>query len=252
MSHHAALAGVPGVPETSLSQALLAALPRNRAPAPWSGVCDAVLWVGRGGSAVTAALPPALHARGLAVVAGMVRYRGTPVGPYDEVLGVVGSHTGLRPWGSVVFMAVDSGESLVGGRSNWAMPKTSATFEGHVAAGSTCTARGADAVAWQVTATSRVLGPAVPLRAAGFARQVFPDGRVGSSRLSVRARVRAAVVGVGVESDGPLTSWLRSGRHLGLVVENARFTLAEPSLEPVRRRGGSGRRAPRPSGRPRR
>jgi hypothetical protein len=229
LSQTAALAGVPGVPETSLSPALLAAVPGNRAPAPWSCVCDAVLWLGRGGAAATAALPPALHgARGLGVVGGMVRYRETPVGPYDEVLGMVGSHTGLRPWGSVAFMAVDSAESLVGGRTNWAMPKTLAAFEGDVAAGSTFTARGADAVRWQVTATSRVLGPAVPLGAAGLARQVFPGGGVGSSRLSARARVRPAVVTVEVGSGGPLASWLRPGRHLGLVVEDARFTLAEP------------------------
>jgi hypothetical protein len=219
----------------------------NGAPAPWTCVCDAVLWLGRGGSAATGALAPALHgARSLAVVGAMVRYRETPVGPYDEVLGLVGSHTGLRPWGSVAFMAVDSRDSLVGGRINWALPKTLATFEGEVAAGSTFTARGADAVPWQVTARSRVLGPSVPLGAAGVARQVFPEGGVGSSRLSARARVRAAVVTVDVASDGPLTSWLRSGRHPGLVVQDARFTLAEPSLVPVPPRcRGRGRRTDR-------
>ena len=241
MSQTAALAGVPGVPETRLSQALLATLPENSAHAPWSCVCDAVLWFGRGGAAATAALPPPLRraARGLGVVGGMVRYRETPVGPYDEVLGLVGSHTGARPWGSVAFMAVDSPASLVGGRTNWAMPKTLAGFEGDPAPGSTVVAWGRDEVRWQVTASSKPLAPAVPMVAAGQARQVFADGTVGSSRLSARARVRPALVAVDVVSDGPLAAWLRPGRHPGLVVQDARFTLAEPSLVPVRRRAGA-------------
>jgi hypothetical protein len=228
MSRTAALAGVPGVPETSLSRALLETLPEHDAPAPWSCACDAVLWFGRGGSAATAALPPVLRrrARGLGVVGGMVRYRGTPVGPYDEVFGSVGSHTGLRPWGSVAFMAVDSRASLVAGRTNWALPKTLATFEGDL--GSAFTARGDDDVQWQVTVSFRVLAPAVPLVVGGEVRQAFPDGRVGNSRLSVRARVRPAVVTVEVGSEGPLASWLRPGRHLGVLVSDARLSLAAP------------------------
>jgi Acetoacetate decarboxylase (ADC) len=235
MSAATDLAGVPGVPETLLSRALLARLPEHPAPAPWRCVCDAVLWFGRGGVAATAALPPALRcsSRGLGVLGAVVRYRETPVGPYDEVLGMVGTRIGLRPWGSVAFMAVDSLASLVGGRGNWAMPKTLGAFEGDVAGGSTVTAHGADEVAWRVTASSRPLGPAVPVAGRGLARQVFPGGHVGSSRLSARGRVRPAVVTVGVDSDGPLASWLRPGRHLGVVVQDARFTLAEPSLAPV-------------------
>jgi hypothetical protein len=200
-----------------------------------------VLWFGRGGAATTAALPPPLRraARGLGVVGGVVRYRETPVGPYDEVLGLVGSHTGARPWGSVAFMAVDSAASLVGGRTNWAMPKTLAGFEGDPTPGSTVVVRGRDEVRWQVTASSRPLAPAVPVVAAGQVRQVFADGTVGGSRLSVRARVRPALVTVDVVSEGPLASWLRPGRHLGLVVQDARFTLAEPSPVPVRRRAGA-------------
>jgi hypothetical protein len=254
MSQTAALAGVPGVPETRISQALLSTLPANVAPAPWSCVCDAVLWFGRGGPAATAALAPPLRraARGLGVVGAMVRYRETPVGPYDEVLGMVGSHTGARPWGSVAFMAVDSGASLVGGRTNWAMPKTLAAFEGDPAPGSTVVARGDDEVRWEVAASSRVLGPAVPVAAAGRARQVLPGGGIADCRLSARGRVRPALVTVEVVSDGPLASWLRPGRHLGLVVQDARFTLAEPSLVPVRPRAGARGDGGRPGGRPRR
>jgi hypothetical protein len=243
MSSTADLAGVPGVPETLVGEALLASLPAHHAPAPWTGDCDAVLWFGRGGAAATAALAPALRGsgglgrgpgrsgRGLGVVGAVVRYHGTPVGAYDEVVGMVGSWTGIRPWGSVAFMAVDSPASLVAGRAAWAVPKTLAAFEGDLAGGSTVTARSAAGVGWRVDVSSRPFGPTVPLRARGVARQQFPGGGVGRSRLSVRGRARLALVTVAVESEGPLATWLRPGRHVGLVVQDARFALAEPQAE---------------------
>src|SRR5687768_13959018 len=64
MAATTALDRVPGVPETLLSRVLLAGLPQEAAPAPWGCVCDAVVWLGRGGAAATAALPPALRVRG--------------------------------------------------------------------------------------------------------------------------------------------------------------------------------------------
>lgn len=224
------LTGVAGVPETLLSEALLARLPENLSEAPWTCAAEAVLWLGRGGRAARAALPPALRdgARGLAVVGGMVRYQDTPVGRYDEVLGIVASNSGVRPWGNVAFMSVDSEASLVGGRTNWAMPKTLAKFTGEVGSGETITATGADETAWQVTATPRVIGPAVPLKTKGIARQEFPGGRVGDCLLTARARIRPAIVTVEVSSDGPLPTWLTPGRHLGAVAESVTFTLGEP------------------------
>src|SRR4051794_15784852 len=85
------ITGVGGVPECVLSQALLARLPVDVPPAPWSGQCEAVVWVGRGGQPARAALPAALRgtARAVAVVGAMIRYSDTPVGAYDEVLGMV-------------------------------------------------------------------------------------------------------------------------------------------------------------------
>ena len=224
------LTGVAGVPETAVSDTLLATLPATGAPAPWDCVCEAVVWFGRGGRAAREALPPALRddAPGLVVVGGVVRYLETPVGPYDEVLGMVGSRTGLSPWGSVAFMSVDSEPSLVGGRTNWAMPKTLGAFEGEVGDRRTVTATGADETRWRVSVTPNALGPALPVRTRGRARQEFPGRRVGDSPLRASGRIRPAVVTVDVDSDGPLASWLRPGRHLGAVVERARFTLAEP------------------------
>ena len=224
------LTDVAGVPETAVSEALLARLPANLAPAPWECVCEAVVWFGRGGRSATQALPPALRDRasGLAVVGAVVRYLDTPVGPYDEVLGMVGARTGLKPWGSVAFMSVDSEASLVGGRTNWAMPKTLGSFDGDIGHGKAITGTGADETRWRVSATPKVIGPAVPVRTTGSARQEFPGHRVGESPLRARGRIRPAVVTVEVESDGPLPTWLRPGRHLGAVVERATFTLGEP------------------------
>jgi acetoacetate decarboxylase len=226
------LSGVAGVPETLVSDALLARLPANDAPAPWTVRSRAVIWYARGGAAATAALPPSLRNghRGLAVVGGVVRYSETPVGPYDEVFGLVGAREGRGGFGTVSFMSVDSEASLVGGRANWGMPKTLGAFDGEIGSGRTMTARGADAVGWRVTVTPRVLGPRLPFSMRATTRQELAGGRIGDSRLDGRARVRPALVKVDVESEGDLATWLRPGWHLGAVVEECSFSLAAPSF----------------------
>ena len=104
------ITGVPGVPETTLSADLLARLPDNLAPAPWDVQCAGLVWHGRGGRAVRGAFAPALrNSRALASIGGFVRYSDTPVGTYDEVFGLVASADGMKSWGTVSFMAVDSG-----------------------------------------------------------------------------------------------------------------------------------------------
>lgn len=225
------LTGLRGVPETALSEALVATLPGNEAPAPWECHCSALLWLGRGGRAAAGALPPALGGSpALATVGAFVRYTDTPVGAYDEVLGMVASRTGLRPWGNVAFMSVDSQTSLVGGRTNWAMPKTLARFNGELGDGQLITGEGSGEVSWSVSATPRVKGPAIPLKLKSTARQQFADGRVGDSELVFAGKVRPALVTVGVSSAGPLPTWLRSGLHVGIFIDRATFTLGEPRL----------------------
>jgi hypothetical protein len=228
------LTGVAGVPETALSEALVARLPRPLAPAPWTCQAQAVVWFLRGGAEATQALPPALRGsgRGVAVAGGLVRYSGTPVGAYDEVVGVVGGRTGIRPGGSVAFMAVDSAQSLVDGRANWALPKAWATFAGHVGDGQTLTATGADERRWQVTVLPSTYGPLLPLRTRAWCRQQRAGGELVTSRLRVRGRSRPALVRVGVSSDGPLPGWLRPGRHLGAIVEWAELTVDPPAFAP--------------------
>ena len=225
------LAAVCGVPETELSPALLASLPANLAPAPWTVHADAVVWWGRAGAAAQAALPPELAATSKAtlVVGGMVRYRDTPVGPYDEVFGVIGCRRGRQFFSTVAFMAVDSPTSLVGGRTNWSMPKTLASFDGSPSGSMEAT--GADGLSWRVSATHRIIGPALPSRGGGRVEQVFPDGVVRGCQLASRGRMRPAVVSVDVASDGSLPQWLRPGRHLGAVLSGSEmsFTAARPN-----------------------
>jgi hypothetical protein len=226
------LTGVAGVPETAISEALLSRLPEDAAPPPWTCEAQGVVWCARGSAAATEALPPALrtHAAGLAVVGGMVRYASTPVGPYDEVFGLVGSRTGVKPWGSVAFMSVDSEAGLVAGRASWAMPKALGRFSGEVGGGRSMTATGADGTAWQVTARPTTYGPLLPMRSQGLCRQEFPGGRIGDSLMTGRGRIRLALVTVDVASEGPLPGWLRPGRHLGAVVESATFSLSGPAF----------------------
>jgi Acetoacetate decarboxylase (ADC) len=222
---------VPGVPETILSEALLSRLPTNLAPAPWDARCSAVIWTTRGGHEATEALPRSIRAnhRAVAVVGGLVRYEYTPVGTYDEVFGIVVARDGRKPFGTVTFMAVDGLETLVGGRTNWAMPKALAKFTGDIASGRTMTAAGDDASRWQVSATPRIIGPRIKYRTEATARQEFPDGVARDSRLTGAFTMRPALVTVEVDSDGPLPRWLRPGRHLGSVSTDMSFSLGVPS-----------------------
>jgi hypothetical protein len=134
--------------------------------------------------------------------------------------------SGATVSGSIPFMAVDSRTSLVGGRSNWSLPKSLATFTGKPEAGTTMSAYGPD---WSVRVNARAVGPALPARAAGRVAQRWPDGSVRASVMKGRARVRPAIVRVDVTSKQGLSKWLRSGWHLGLVVSGAQFTLPEPT-----------------------
>lgn len=224
------LTGVAGVPETALSDALIQRLPANLAEAPWSVTGESLIWMSRGGRASDQALPSSVRgkARGLGVVGGMVRYSDTPVGTYDEVFGAVGFRHDGKVTGTVSFMAVDSEASLVGGRTNWAMPKTLAAFTGGIGNGQTMTATGADGVGWTVSASARVIGPPLPYKSKAIVHQQFPDGSLRPSRLTMRSTMRPALITVAVSSEGPLAEWLRPGRHLGAVISSMEFSLGVP------------------------
>lgn len=179
-------------------------------PAPWDLVAQALVWVA-----------PARSGPG--VVTGMfVSYESTPVGPYDEVLAAVAVRRGARVLGHVPFIAVDSQESVDGGRANWFLPKHLAVFEG----------RPGDMVgrtgAWEVRARTRTRGPAFTLPVRGGLVQVRPDGEEVRVRVTGRARARPALVAVAVS--GEPAGWLRSGRYPGVLLEHAEAHFGEARL----------------------
>jgi hypothetical protein len=216
------LRGVPGVPESTLTDATVASLPADAPPAPWECDSAGIVWLNRARDVRTVLgglLPP--DGKAAIVVGGMISYQRTPVGRYREVFGGVGLRAGRDVSVSIPFMAVDSPDSVVGGRQNWSLPKVLAEFTG-TPAGRTMTASGAG---WTVQVTARPIGPRLPVRTTGRVVQYFPDGALRSAILTGRARSRPALVTVEVESSGQLATWLRPGRHLGAIMSGTTFTL---------------------------
>jgi hypothetical protein len=218
-----ALREVEGVAESALSEEDAARLPGASAPAPWDTVLDAVVWFHRAAPGAADRLPRGLRGRpSLPVTVGaLIRYRETPVGPYREVLASPVLLTGPRgPEASVPFIAVDSPASVVGGRENWALPKTLARFEwpDEPRGGFELDAEGSG---WSVHATVRPRARRLPLAAIGRNRQVTPAGTEVTFDSRLRGRARLATVEL--ETRGPtLPGWLRSGRHPAIVLDGAR------------------------------
>jgi hypothetical protein len=207
---------VAGVAESALDED--AELPPTAPAAPWTCRCDAIVWSSR---------PSRLAGQpvGRPVFGALLAYHESPVGPYREVQGLTGtpSRHGLRA--TVPFIAVDSAASVLAGRLNWALPKALAEFTGEPVE-QAMTATGSS---WTVSAIARPLGPAVPTPLAGQLVQTWPDGQRRVAKLTGRASARPALIRVSVRSRGALASWLRPGRHLGLLLLQAEFTLSEPA-----------------------
>lgn len=186
--------------------------------APWTCRCDGIVWGSRPSGSAGAAPK-------LAVFGALLGYHASPVGTYREIQGLRGGLGRRGPRVTVPFIAVDSPASQLGGRRNWALPKELAEFTGEPATG-TMTAAGAG---WTVSVTARAFGPWLPMRLAGQLEQPWPDGRWRAATLTGRATARPAVVRVVVRSTDGLAGWLRSGRHLGLLIRQAEFTLGRPT-----------------------
>ena len=198
-------ATVPGLPESRLSDADLARLPAESAGAPWRVRMRALVWWQRArhpGFVWSASTMPL-------VIVAFVDYQDTPVGPYQEVLAAAVVRRGRRVMGQVPFIAVNSLPSVHGGRANWALPKTTASFRGGVADGAV-SARGDG---WSVTAHAAHLGPRIPVRSSAW-----QTGPLGDYPVHLRAKGRPVLVDA--SAVGPtLTSWLGAGRHLGMSTE---------------------------------
>ena len=215
------LTAIPGVAESTLAPETRAALPADAPPAPWTARASAICWWRRPDApaiaALRAALPPPIieGATPLLTIGALLTYEDTPVGPYNETLGLVVLRRGARVFTHVPFIAVDSPASVVGGRLNWALPKTLATFDGLPANGA-MSAGGDD---WTIRATARTLGPPIPwvLPALGVLEQIGPDDRVIAARPSGRGTARLARIEVEIPTAPSLTEWFHAGSFIGVV-----------------------------------
>ena len=224
----AELALIPSAPESVLTPAAARRLPPTAPAAPWQCTFDGVVWLQRVGAAAASVLPVRLQ-RGRALpwlVGAFVRYTASPVGPYSEVYAGLLVQKGFRVVAHIPFMAVDSLASLRGGRANWALPKTWATFDGTRLDDGFLEAAGEG---WQVSARARPFGPSVPMRTALPCVQVRPDQAVAGFTSTVSGSARPCLVEVDVASEGSLAGWLPSGRHLATQWSNASLTVSPPA-----------------------
>lgn len=192
---------------------------------PWPAKVRAMLWWHR---ATDEALQYTVrgHHRIPITIGMLVDYLESPVGPYREVLAspqltAPARRFLLMPRMQVPFIAVDSAESVHGGRSHWQLPKTLAHFEGDPR--STMSATTDD---WSVTATARQTRLRLPIAGGlGFAQPLTaPDAALEHVRAAARLVGVCRPARIDVNTDGPtLPEWLRSGTHNGVVITRGRM-----------------------------
>jgi hypothetical protein len=228
------LRGIPGVPESDISEALADRLPAA-APAPWTTSGSGIQWIHRSSPGAAEH-----HQRGLTydrsipvTLGAFLRYDDGPAGAYDEILA---SPTFMlrnrRVCMGVPFIAVDSETSIAGGRENWALPKTLAQFDWRLD-GDTPSHLTAAGDGWSVQARVRWSGPRTVLFARGSQAQVRADGTPVT--VPIRSRGVGRVARIEVSSDGPtLPQWLRSGTHFGVIIERATHTILPAFTDPLR------------------
>lgn len=213
---------VPGLPESALPAAQLRALPSDVAPAPWTCRARALTWLQR---ASTPDQEWYGRPTGLSVVS-FVEYLDTPVGPYHEVLAAAVLRRGTGLAGQIPFIAVDSAASVLGGRANWALPKTLARFDGELARARIAATGDGWSVAVRPVSSGAghlrmITGRSVPVRL-----RFSAVGALGRYRTTLRATSR--VVRIRAEVDGPtIGPWLGSGNRIALLSEG-RFLIGPP------------------------
>jgi hypothetical protein len=228
-------ANLPGVAETGLSPDQLAELPATAPPAPWTATACGIAWWARpdtrARAALRDALPTALRdAQPLLTTAAMITYTDTPVGAYSETLALVVLRRGTTVFAHVPFIAVDSLASVVGGRTNWALPKTLAKFDGRPADDTTITAH---APTWRITATPRAHGPAlpVPLPPLLDLLQPGPHGETWTSKVRGHLRARYARIDVQIVAAPLLAEWFPTGPCTGILSQRMTGKLPAAQIE---------------------
>jgi hypothetical protein len=216
------MSAIPSVPESLLASD--AVLPASSAPAPWRTRIDAAFWWHRAAPSAASVLPVDLRALGVIPVtlAAFVRYRETPVGPYSEIFA---SPVLLRKWPvpplHIPFIAVDSLASVHGGRENWALPKTLASFQW----GSSSVAASGDG--WDVAVDARASTPLFPV-AGGLRVLQLHDWEPRSAWIGLSGRARLGRVTVAAH--GPtLSQWLVPGRHPALLISDSTMVVGAAS-----------------------
>ena len=207
---------VPGIRGTELAPEIVERLPVSAPPAPWRLRASGCLWVAPAPRCAGAALQKGIAGRPLAVGGMFVAYEETPVGPYNEIIGFVALRRRWSVAAHIPFIAVDSADSVVGGRANWSLPKTLATFSGHPVRERAI--RG-DHDDWQVTAQAQALGPVLPAAWRFTLVQARAVGYEERSHGRARGRLRPALVQVRASGVRELTGWLHSGRYPGAIIE---------------------------------
>jgi hypothetical protein len=219
-----AVTAAAGLPETHLPETLLSQLPDTVAGAPWHTRCQVATWLHPVSDAGLEAFPDAIRPDSVALVAwALVRYADTPVGPYSEIAATLIPGEG-DGYGHIPFIVVDSLPSIVGGRTNWLLPKALARFawsEG----GHTVTASSHEPAtpAWSISARITPSGNATTLSIPNHVQQVSTDGVVRRFDGTLTGSMTAATIEVEGHADGPLAALFTAGRYDGSIMTDCEF-----------------------------
>jgi Acetoacetate decarboxylase (ADC) len=226
------IAQIPGTDESALSEGEQVLLPASAPDAPWRVHARAVMWTRKPSPEAVATLRDVLpssiirNATPVRTIGAMVTYLDTPVGPYHEVLGIVILRRGKRTFAHVPFISVDSPASVVGGRTNWSLPKTLATFDGDPSSDRMT----ASADGWEVDAQIAPKTLALPwvMPPLSSVVQATPDGGLWSVRMRGRGWARVARVTATVRASAATQSWFAAGDGPGIVVNRVVATVPKP------------------------
>jgi hypothetical protein len=213
-----------GLPETQLPDSLVVQLPDAVAGAPWHTRCRVATWLHPVADAALDAFPDAIRPASIALVAwALVRYEDTPVGPYSEIAATMIPDDG-DGYGHIPFIVVDSLPSIVGGRTNWLLPKALARFDWSDD-GLTVTASSAQPAtpAWSISARITPSGDATALSLPNHVQQVSTEGVVRRFDGSLAGSMTAASIEVAGQADGPLAALFVPGRYDGSVMTDCEF-----------------------------